>query len=174
MNNTFGKPIIPPNDDLRLSALAYFDILNDLPDRYFTNLAQIIALAFNSEIALVSFVGEEDVYYKGNYGMNGVKRMERGKSLCSLAILDQEITVFGDALKEPCLLTNPLVIGDFGLQSYAGAPIITSEGFNIGTVCVVGKEPRDFTEEEKKLLVLFAKNAMIEIESRVELKNKIK
>lgn len=171
MVNTFNKPIIPANDVLRLKALEYYSILNDLPERYFSNLAQIIASAFNSDIALVSLVGEEEVYFKGNVGMDGVKRVDRGQSLCSLAILDDDPTIFADALNEPCLLSNPLVIGEFGLRSYAGAPIRTPEGFNIGTVCIVGKEPRDFTEKEKELLILFAKNVMIELEARGEMIN---
>ena len=169
MINTFNKPIIPENESFRLKALEYFNILNELPDRYFANLAQIIAQTFNSEVALVSLVGDEDVYFKGNFGMNGVNKVDRGSSLCSLAILDPNPTVFNDALKEPCLLGNPLVIGDFGLRSYAGAPIVTAEGFSIGTVCVVGKEPREYTEKEKELLVLFAKNVMIELEARSEI-----
>ena len=166
MDNTFNKPIIPENEKQRLEALSYFGILNDLPDRYFANLANIIALAFNSEIALVSLVAEDDVYFKGNFGMEGIDKVDRGKSLCSLAILDPEPTIFTDALKEPCLLSNPLVVGEFGLRFYAGAPITTTEGFNIGTVCVVGKEPREFSEQEKNLLILFAKNVVIELESR--------
>lgn len=170
MINTFNKPIIPDNEELRLVALAYFDILNDLPDRYFTNLAHIIAATFKSEIALVSLVGEEMVHFKGNVGMEGVNKVKRGKSLCSLAILDPEPTIFYDTLKEPCLLRNPLVIGEFGLRFYAGAPIISRQGFNIGTVCIVGKDPREFTEKEKELLVLFAENTMHEIEMRGEIK----
>lgn len=173
MVNTFNKDIIPADDELRLNALDYYNILNDLPDRYFSNLAQIIAHTFNSEIALISLVGEEDVFFKGNHGMEGVKKEDRGSSLCSLAILDPDPTIFNDALKEPCLLSNPLVIGEFGLRFYAGAPIKTSEGFSIGTVCIIGKEPREFTMQEKALLVLFAKNAMIEIESRIELQNNL-
>ena len=171
MINTFNKNIIPDNDKLRLKALEYFDILNELPDKYFANLAQIIARTFNSEIALVSLVGKEEVYFKGNFGMDGINRVDRGSSLCSLAILDSNPTIFSDALKEPCLLSNPLIIGDFGLRFYAGAPIITLEGFNIGTVCIVGKQPREFSEKERELLILFARNVMIELEARAELNN---
>ncbi|MBC7947544.1 MAG: GAF domain-containing protein [Chitinophagaceae bacterium] len=169
IDNTFNKPIVPENEELRLKALEYYDILNDLPDRYFSNLAHIMASAFNTKIALISLVGEDTVFFKGNFGMEGTTKANRGHSLCSLAVLDSEPTVFRDALKEPCLLGNPLVIGDFGLRFYAGAPIVTKEGFNIGTACVVGFEPRDFSNEEKTLLGLFAENAMIEIESRREL-----
>lgn len=174
MNNTFNKPIIPENDALRLKALEYFDILNSLPDQYFTNLANIMAKTFSAPIGLVSLVAEESVHFKGNFGMEGVEKVDRGESLCSLAVLDAEPTIFEDALKEPCLLRNPLVTGEFGLRFYAGAPIVTKEGFNIGTVCVVDKEPREFSEKETELLKLFADNAMNEIEIRGQINRLLK
>jgi len=88
------------------------------------------------------------------------KNIDRGISLCSLAVLDPEPTIFEDATKEPCLLANPLVAGEFGLKFYAGAPLITPDGYNIGTVCVVDKKPRTFSELEQELLVQFSKAAM--------------
>ncbi|MDQ3047780.1 MAG: GAF domain-containing protein [Bacteroidota bacterium] len=172
MKNSNKKSIISDNDDLRLKTLEYFDVLNNLPDQYFNNLAKIIAVTFNTPIALISFVGKDSVFFKGNFGMNGVQQVDRTDSLCSIAILDPEPTIFKDALKEPCLLANPLVIGEFGLQFYAGAPIITSDGYNIGTVCIVDKKPRDFSQKETEVLQLFAENALCEIETRRKIKNK--
>jgi GAF domain-containing protein len=166
MENSFNRPIIPLNEPLRLKALEYLNILNDIPDQYFTNLARIVATAFNTPIALVSLVGEEEVFFKGNFGMEHTTRAGRGVSLCSLAILAPDPTVFRDALKEPCLLSNPLVAGAFGLRFYAGAPIITNEGLALGAVCIVAKEPRDFSHEEERLLSLFAQNALQEIKQR--------
>lgn len=166
MNNHFGIEIIPEDEALRLKALRYYNVLNNLPDRYFTNLAHIIAATFNTPIALVTLVSEAQVIYKGNAGMEGVEQVERGISLCSLAILKPEPTIFNNALDEPCLLSNPLVVGKFGLRFYAGAPITTPEGFHIGTVCVVDKEPREFSANEILILQRFAENAMHEIEMR--------
>ena len=169
MNNTFDKQIIPENEEQRLKALEYYNILHTLPDGYFSNLAHIIATTFHTPIALISLVGEETVFFKGNFGMEGVNTADRGVSLCSLAIMEDDPTIFNNTLEEQCLLKNPLVAGEFGLRFYAGAPITTREGFHIGTVCVVDKEPRDFTLEDTDLLVLFAENAMHEIEMRGEL-----
>ena len=160
MNNTFGKPIIPDNDEERLKALDSYDILGSLPEGFFNNLAHIIARTFDTPIALISLVDKEKVFFKANVGMPGVEYVDRGISLCSLAILDNEPTIFEDASKEPCLLSNPLVAGDFGLKFYAGAPIITPDGYNIGTVCVVDKKPRSFSEREQELLVQFSQSAM--------------
>ena len=163
MENYFETPIIPTNEEDRLRALRYFDIIGDLSDEYFTSLAKTIALTFDAPIALVSIVADEDVYFSGNHGMEGVAKVERGKSLCSLAILDKQPTVFNDASKEPCLIRNPLVHGQFGLRFYAGAPITTSDGFCLGSVCIVDKTPRDFSERDKFLLERFAELAMSQL-----------
>ena len=169
MHNTFGKDIIPPQEAGRLKALQHFTILKDLPETYFDNFARIIAATFDTPIALVSFVGEEDVSFPGNYGMKDTQKVSRGISLCSLGILDENVTVFKNAIKEPCLLANPLVAGEFGLRFYAAAPLVTKEGFAIGTVCIVDKESRKFTAQEEGMLKEFASTAMAELEKRSEL-----
>ncbi|MBV9986119.1 MAG: GAF domain-containing protein, partial [Chitinophagaceae bacterium] len=164
--NTFGKPIIPANENIRIEAVNEYVVLDGFPDKYFNEVAQIIARSFDTPIALISIVGSEQVEFKGNFGMEGVNTVDRGTSLCSLAVLDHAPTIFNDASKEPCLLTNPLVAGEFGLRFYAGVPLRTQQGLNIGTVCVVDKEPRDFTEKELELLDRFAGNVMKELEDR--------
>lgn len=166
MNNTFGKPIIPENEEERIKALESFEILDTLPENFFDNLAHIIAKAFDTPIALISLVDKERVFFKANVGMPDTTYVDRGISLCSLAILNNEPTVFENAELEPCLLANPLVAGEFGLRFYAGAPIITTDGYNIGTVCVVDKNPRAFNKEEQNLLVQFAASAMGAINER--------
>lgn len=170
MNNSFGKPIIPANDADRLQALQSLDIVHSDPELFFNNMAQLIGQSFGTPIALISLVDKDEVFFKANVGMEGTNYTPRGISLCSLAILDPEPTVFEDALKEPCLLTNPLVAGEFGLRFYAGAPIITPNGFNIGTVCVIDKMPRIFSEIDKDLLSRFAISVM---EAIIERKEKI-
>lgn len=173
MKNTFGKNIIPKDEDKRLQDLNKYAELNGTPDKYFNEMAFIIAKSFNTPIALISIVGNEHVEFKGNFGMPNVTTVDRGISLCSLAILDSEPTVFVDATKEPCLLANPLVAGDFGLRFYAGAPITTKNGHHIGTVCVVDKKARDFGQEETDLLKAFANNVIRELEYRLILEESV-
>lgn len=166
MNNTFGKNILPENEEFRVKALQHYDVISNLPNRYFNNLAHIIAKTFDTPIALITIVAEKNVLFKGNAGMEGVDEADRGISLCSLAILDPEPTIFTNALQEPCLLSNPHVAGDFGLRFYAGAPITTPDGFHLGTVCVIDKAPRAFSEADKDLLVQFARSVMTDIADR--------
>jgi len=80
--------------------------------------------------------------------------------------LKDEVTVYENALVEPCLMSNPLVVGEFGLRFYAAVPITTSEGFNIGAICIVDKKVRPFTPQDRKKLEWVAKLIQIEIEKR--------
>lgn len=160
MINSFGRPIIPVNDEERVTALHSYHILHTEPEMFFNNLASIMAQCFEVPIALVTFVDKEQVFFKANVGMNGTTYFPRGISLCSLVILEDEPTIFENTLDEPCLLANPLVAGELGLRFYAGAPLVTDEGYNIGTVCVVDKQPRSFSDSEKDLLKRFAQAVM--------------
>ncbi|RDC65024.1 GAF domain-containing protein [Adhaeribacter pallidiroseus] len=96
--------------------------------------------------------------------MTDVTEVERGVSLCSLSILNYDLTIFPDATKEPCLLANPLVAGDFGLRFYAAAPLTTPDGYNLGSVCLVDKAPRNFNAVDADMLTHLAELVMKELE----------
>ncbi|GAB3542543.1 hypothetical protein GCM10027443_43550 [Pontibacter brevis] len=167
INNTFiGINIIPDNEEERLQKLREYEILDTPKEGAFNHIAAMAAHMFKVPIALISLVDADRVWFKANIGMEGVKSVPRGESLCSLAVLNSEPTVFQDAINEPCLLANPLVSGNFGLRFYAGAPLTTADGFNIGTFCLVDKEPREFSESDQKTLVHLASIVMEEIEQR--------
>jgi PAS domain S-box-containing protein len=166
IENTFGKNIIPENEAERLSALHYYRILDSPSEENFDGIARLATQIFQVPVALLSLVDSEEVIFKSNIGMGNAKKANRGKSLCALAVLDHEVTVFEDALKEPCLMANPNVVGEFGLRFYAGAPLITQDGYTIGTLCIIDKKPRHFSDSERKILQGLAKTAMEQIELR--------
>jgi signal transduction histidine kinase len=167
VKNTFATPIIPDNDEERLKVLQRYEILGTPPEGAFNKIAELAVKIFNVPIALVSLVDKEQVFFKAGVGMPGVTYVERGSSLCSLAVLQNEPTIFENAADEPCLVANPLVAGSFGLKFYAGAPIITHDGYNIGTVCLVDKNPRAFSENDKAMLQDLAGIVMDELEIRI-------
>ncbi len=168
MHNSFGISIIPDNDAFRLNALKKLQILDSGPELFFDNLVQIVARCFDMPVALISLVDKERVFFKSNVGMSDVRNVSRGISICSLAILSKEPTIIPDALQQPCLLSNPLVAGEYGLRFYAGAPIITEDGYVVGTVCVLDKKPRAFSSEDQELLTLFSKSVMKGLAERVK------
>jgi two-component system sensor histidine kinase VicK len=167
MENTFGKNIIPENDQLRIEALKRYKILDTPPENAFDNVATLATQIFKVPISLISLVDEEQVYFKANIGMGRAKSASRGVSLCSLAVLQTEVTVFENAPEEPCLLTNPNVAGSLGLKFYAGAPLITHDGFLIGTLCIIDQTPRVFSTADREIMQSLAKIVMDEIELRL-------
>ncbi|MFD2288419.1 PAS domain-containing protein [Pedobacter petrophilus] len=166
IENTFGINIVPENDANRLDALKRYRISDTPSEDSFDGIAKLATQIFNVPISLLSLVDAEAVFFKANVGMGRAKEANRGKSLCALAVLDKTVTVFEDALKEPCLMTNPNVVGDFGLRFYAGAPLITNDGFIIGTLCIIDQHPRVFTDLERRILEGLASTAMDQIELR--------
>lgn len=173
IENTFGINIVPDNDVSRIEALHRYRIVDTPSEDSFDGIAKLATKIFNVPISLLSLVDAESVFFKANVGMGKAKEANRGKSLCALAVLDKKVTVFEDALKEPCLMANPNVVGDFGLRFYAGAPLITHDGFLIGTLCIIDKKVRQFSETDRVILEGLAKTAMDQIELRLSSLNTI-
>jgi signal transduction histidine kinase len=167
VRNTFSIPVVPENDAERLQALYRYEIIDTPPEGAFNRVAEMAAKIFNVPVALVSLVDKERVFFKASVGMPGLKETERGVSLCSLAVLQDDPTVFEKAETEPCLLANPFVAGSFGLKFYAGAPLITHDGFRIGTICIIDKKERAFSDKDKAVLQDLAAIVMDEIEIRL-------
>lgn len=166
MPETFMENVIPQNDVQRVEALQRYKILDTPPEESFNNIVHLMAEVFDAPIALISLVDKDRVFFKGNVGMPGVENTDREVSLCSFAILSPGPTIFEKPLKEPCLLSNPLVHGSFGLRFYAGAPLTTADGYNIGSICIVDKKERTFSQKETDMLVRFSRMVMHEIELR--------
>lgn len=166
IENTFGMNIVPENDAERLEVLHRYRITDTPSEKSFDGIARLATQIFDVPISLLSLVDTDSVFFKASIGMGQAKTANRGKSLCAIAILDKEVTVFEDALKEPCLMANPNVQGNFGLRFYAGAPLITHDGFLIGTLCIIDKKPRTFSASERKILEGLARTAMYQIELR--------
>lgn len=167
--NTFNRNIIPATEPERLRDLAYYhSLLMDLEQsKAFNHIAEMAARMFQVPIAVVNMVGADKVRALAAAGEISVgNEVERGVSLCSLAVLNNDPTVFKDALEEPCLLANPMVVGDFGLRFYAAAPITTKAGNHIGALCLVDKEPREFSEIDQKILAGLARIVMEELDER--------
>lgn len=167
MENSFGKPIIPEIEEQRLAKLRSLNILDTYEENgTFKHIAAVASRMFDVPIALVNFVVKDYVVTKAGVGMGSTKEVSRDVSLCSLAVLRKDVTVFENTLKEPCLLANPLVTGEFGLRFYAAAPLTTPDGYNIGAVCIVDKKPRKFSASDQKMLETLASAVMDEIEKK--------
>lgn len=157
----------------RLAALHKYELLDTPPDGSFNKMAELAAKIFNVPIAIISLVDTDRIWFKSHFGLD-VSQIGRDPGLCASAILSNDVYLIEDAKNDPRCLTNPLVVGEFGLQFYAAAPLTTSEGYNLGTFCIIDKRQRHINSDQQQMLKQLASIIVDEIELRLHSRNLIK
>jgi formate hydrogenlyase transcriptional activator len=160
------KSELPENEAERLGALRRYQILDTPPDGSFDHIASMAASFFHVPIAIVSLVDEDRVWFKSHYGIEA-NQVGRDPGLCASAILSPEVYHLRDALHDVRAMANPLVAGSLGLRFYAAAPLRTHDGFNLGTLCVIDRNPRDLASNESEVLAKMARLVMDQMELRL-------
>ncbi|MBD2569773.1 GAF domain-containing protein [Anabaena lutea] len=172
MTETTPKPIattapLPANEVERLEALRRYNILDTPPEAAFDRITSLAARLFNMPITLVSLVDESRGYFKSAYGFD-MREVPRDATICNLVVLSDEVLVIPDTRQDNRLACNPFVQNEPGLRFYAGAPLLTQDGFNLGTLCLLDTQPRDaLTDEQKAVLADLAAMVMDELELRL-------
>ena len=161
------SPIIPENESERLRAVRRYDVLDTPPDGAFDRVTKLAARQFGVPISIVSIVDTDRIWFKSHHGVD-VEEIGRDPGLCASAILGDQPWVVENAETDPRTITNPLVAGELGLRFYAGAPLTTHDGFNLGTLCVIDGAPREFSAEDAEILEQLAGVVMDELELRLQ------
>ena len=165
METSSSSPIWA-NEDARIAAVRRYEILDSPRDGAFDRITELAARLFKVPISIVSIVDEDRIWFKSRHGID-VEQVGRDPGLCASAILQEGSLVVADALADPSVLANPLVAGEFGLRFYAGAPLRTWDGHCLGTVCVIDKEPREFSDRDVVTLEQLAAIVVHELELRL-------
>ena len=149
----------------RLAALADFQVLDTEPEAFFDEITKLAALHFDMPIALVSLVDETRQWFKSRVGIDA-QETPREISFCRLAIQSPEVMVVEDATQDPRFDGNPLVYQAPDIRFYAGAPLMTSEGHAMGTLCVIDRKPRSMSATQRSMLQLLAQQVVTQMELR--------
>jgi len=144
-------PPMPYNERQRLEALRALNILDTDPEERFDRFTRLAAALFGVPIALVSLVDANRQWFKSRHGLDACET-SREVSFCGHAILSDDVFVVEDAVADKRFFDNPLVTGDPRIRFYAGYPLSAPDGSNVGTLCVIGREPRKMTPEDLRLL----------------------
>lgn len=149
-----------------MAAVRRYDVLDTPPDGAFDRVTKLAARHFGVPVSIVSIVDTDRIWFKSHHGLD-VDEIGRDPGLCASAILGAEPWVVENAAVDPRTLANPLVAGAMGLRFYAGAPLTTHDGFRLGTLCVIDKQPREFSAEDANVLADLADVVMDELELRL-------
>ncbi|MBC7596402.1 MAG: GAF and ANTAR domain-containing protein [Kineosporiaceae bacterium] len=154
------------DEPARLDAVRRYDVLDTPPDGAFDRITALAARLCDVPISIVSIVDVDRIWFKSHHGLDA-QQTSRDPGLCASAILQAEPWTIADASKDPHALSNPLVAGESGFRFYLGIPLKTHDGFNLGTLCVIDRKPREATDGDIATLRDLAAIVVDELELRL-------
>jgi two-component sensor histidine kinase len=157
--------IIPVNESGRLAAIHRYDVLDTPPDGAFDRVTSLAANLFSTPISIISIVDTDRIWFKSHHGVDA-EQIDRESGLCASAILHDSAWLLENAELDPRSLANSLVAGAFGLKFYLGIPLRTHDGFNLGTLCVIDRQPRTVSQAQIDQLTDLASIVMDQMELR--------
>ncbi len=150
-------------ESARLQALRQYRVLDTPSEQVYDDITALAAFICNAPIALISLVDAERQWFKSKVGLE-VNETSREVSFCAHAILGESIMVVKDALKDERFVSNALVTCAPNIRFYAGVPLITPDGFPLGTLCVIDNQPRALSETQIKTLEALARQVVTQVE----------
>lgn len=144
-------PGIPADEQTRLETLRALRLLDTAPEERFDRLTRLAKRMFGVPISLVSLVDTNRQWFKSRQGLDACET-SREVSFCGHAILGDDVLLIPDARNDTRFADNPLVVNDPNIAFYAGCPLRVTNGSKIGTLCLIDREPREFSEEDIGLL----------------------
>lgn len=159
---------IPGNESARLAALRECAILDTAQTKEFDDIASLAAQICGTPIAVVNFLDADRQWFKAHPGID-VSETPRNVAFCAHSILQKELFLVPDAMKDRRFADNPLVTGAPHIRFYAGAPLIDSAGYALGTVAVIDRVPRELTAGQQEALLALGREtvALVELHRRV-------
>jgi hypothetical protein len=157
---------LPINETARLAAVERYGVLDTPPEAVFDQFAGLTAGLLNVPIAMVGLIDSERHWFKAAVGADFGYNM-RENSFCQYTILEDKVLCIPDAQLDD-RVNDILPVTLLGVRFYAGAPLTTPEGFNIGTVCVFDYQPRTLEQADLDTLALVAKRVMEALNDRLE------
>jgi diguanylate cyclase (GGDEF)-like protein len=156
---------IPADESQRQRDLERLGVLNHPGDEHFERLVRLASTVLETPIALISLVDGDRQWFLAHHGIDSTET-PRKMAFCAHAIAGEETLVVPDARQDPRFCTNPLVIQDPKVRFYAGTPLQSRDGHNLGTLCVIDRQPRHFSSSQVRLLEDLAQLVLRELELR--------
>jgi serine/threonine protein kinase len=150
----------------RIAALRRYNVLDTPPEEAFDKITRLASKLLGAPIALISIIDSDRVWLKSRQGYEA-DAVDRNISFCAVTNPGTGPWMIPDATVDPRTANNPVVVGAPNVRSYAAAPLTTSDGHHMGSLCVYDLEPREFDESALETLTDLAGIVMDELELRI-------
>ena len=154
---------LPDDETGRLAALARLEILDTGPEQEFDDLTLLASQLCATPVAFISFVDRDREWLKSKVGISE-SSFPRLLAFCAHAITGRDVFVVPDVAADPRFSRNPLMTGERGVRFYAGAPLLTPEGFAVGALCVIDRVPREMSAAQIEALRALSRQVMAQLE----------
>ena len=159
------KPPIPTNEVARLKTLCKCNILDTAPDQAYDDITTLAAHICGTPVCVISLVDANRQWFKSKVGLDA-SETARDIAFCAYAILQPDLFIVNNALEDERFATNPLVTSEPYIRFYAGVPLITADGYALGTLCVIDFIPRELTLEQVNALKSLGRQTLKLLEQR--------
>lgn len=173
MNFREPKSLLAENEMARLEKLREYRILDTHSEDTFDKLALMALQIFDAQNAFITFIDENRVFIKSNLSQLPYNEVNRNNSLSSLAILDDNCIVIDDTHEIDYLREHEFIALDGGIRFFAGAPLKSPEGHNVGVICVGDPNPGKATDKQIDMLKTLAKIVVDKLENRLRYRKSI-
>jgi GAF domain-containing protein len=153
-------------ENQRLQALYRYNVLDTASEAAFDRITLLASRLLGVPISLVSLVDQDRIWFKSRQGLD-CPQVDREGSFCSFAMYNQGVYCINNTLIDPQWCDHPLVTGGFGLRFYAAAPLCTSDGQRLGTLCVMDHHPHQLSELEVQTLESLGELVIEELDLRL-------
>ena len=150
----------------RVKILEDYEILDTLAEREFDDIVELASAFFHTPISLISLLDSHRQWFKARVGLDATETPIE-QAFCYHAIKNPgQVMVVPDSFMDDRFKNNPLATGEPHVRFYAGAPLVTGSGYALGTLCVIDNQPRNFSEEQERVLMILAGKVIERIDNR--------